>query len=69
VASELAEIFTKWGIREKIVTVVSDNGANIKSANDHLRKHHHLCIGSTIPTKKFRPPFSCHFTKIQSGVI
>jgi hypothetical protein len=23
-----------------------------------------LKSGSTIPVKKFRPPFSCHFTKI-----
>ncbi|XP_049821706.1 E3 SUMO-protein ligase ZBED1-like [Aethina tumida] len=49
IASELREIFAKWNIDRKIITVVSDNGANVKSAiNDNLRKHHHPCVAHTL---------------------
>ncbi|XP_030765200.1 zinc finger BED domain-containing protein 1-like [Sitophilus oryzae] len=49
IASELMEIFNKWEISRKVVTVVSDNGANIKSAiNDHLHMHHHPCVAHTL---------------------
>lgn len=49
IAAELTEIFSKWNITEKIVTVVSDNGANIKSAiNDYLHQHHHPCVAHTL---------------------
>nr|CAH7739618.1 unnamed protein product [Callosobruchus chinensis] len=48
-ASELMDIFNQWHIAQKIATVVSDNGANIKSAiNDHLHKHHHPCVAHTL---------------------
>lgn len=49
IALELMEIFNKWEINQKVVTVVSDNGANVKSAiNDHLHKHHHPCVAHTL---------------------
>nr|CAI5866895.1 unnamed protein product [Callosobruchus analis] len=48
-ASELMDVFNKWHITQKIATVVSDNGTNIKSAiNDHLHKHHHPCVAHTL---------------------
>ena len=49
IARELNEISTQWNIRNKIVTVVSDNGANIKKAvNDCFQKHHHPCVVHTL---------------------
>lgn len=49
IAMELNEISIKWNISTKIVTVVSDNGANIKKAvNDCFQKHHHPCIAHTL---------------------
>lgn len=42
-------IFNEWNISNKIVTIVSDNGANIKHAiNDHLLKYHHPCVAHTL---------------------
>lgn len=38
VAASLRDIFNEWEISTKIVTIVSDNGANIKNAiNQHLK--------------------------------
>lgn len=37
IAALLSNILIEWGIKDKIVTIVSDNGANIKNAiNKHL---------------------------------
>lgn len=42
IASALSNCFDEWDIKNKIVTVVSDNGANIKNAIcEHLQKRHH----------------------------
>ena len=41
----LSGILNEWDIKDKIVTIVSDNGANIKNAiNVHLSKYHHPCV-------------------------
>jgi len=49
IASALSNIFNEWNISNKIVTIVSDNGANIKHAiNDHLLKYHHPCVAHTL---------------------
>lgn len=48
IATLLSNILIEWGIKDKIVTIVSDNGANIKNAiNEHLCKHHHPCVAHT----------------------
>jgi len=48
IASALLYIFNEWNITDKIVTIVSDSGANIKNAiNEHLKKYHHLCVAHT----------------------
>lgn len=45
----LSDILNEWGIKDKIVTIVSDNGANIKNAiNVYLGKHHHPCVAHTL---------------------
>jgi len=39
IASALSYIFNEWNITHKIVTIMSDSGANIKNAiNEHLKK-------------------------------
>ncbi|XP_049302956.1 E3 SUMO-protein ligase ZBED1-like [Bactrocera dorsalis] len=49
IATELKSIFDEWSIFNKIVTIVSDNGANIKKAiRDILQKHHHPCVAHTL---------------------
>lgn len=49
IVSALSNIFNKWNILNKIVTIVSDNGVNIKHAiNDHLLKYHHPCVAHTL---------------------
>ncbi|XP_008182397.1 zinc finger BED domain-containing protein 1-like [Acyrthosiphon pisum] len=49
IAASLSLIFNEWEIGNKIVTVVSDNGANIKNAiNQHLKKHQHPCVAHTL---------------------
>lgn len=49
IASELSYIFNEWNITHKIVTIVSDSGANIKNAiNEHLKKYHHPCVAHTL---------------------
>ncbi|XP_060874403.1 E3 SUMO-protein ligase ZBED1-like [Metopolophium dirhodum] len=49
IAAVLSEIFNEWEINNKIVTIVSDNGANIKNAiNIHLQKYHHPCVAHTL---------------------
>lgn len=48
-AQAITTILNDWGIYDKIVTVVSDNGANIKCAvNDYLKMYHNPCIAHTI---------------------
>ncbi|KAJ8911510.1 hypothetical protein NQ315_014435 [Exocentrus adspersus] len=43
IAATLLTIFQEWQIENKIVTIVSDNGANIKNAvNEHLKKGYKL---------------------------
>lgn len=43
IANIVRLIWTEWNVIDKIVAVVSDNGANIKNAiSAHLQKHHHL---------------------------
>ncbi|XP_060847297.1 E3 SUMO-protein ligase ZBED1-like [Rhopalosiphum padi] len=49
IASALSYIFNEWNITDKIVTIVSDSGANIKNAiNEHLKKYHHPCVAHTL---------------------
>jgi len=49
IANLLSDILNTWGIKDKIVTIVSDNGSNIKNAiNVHLCKHHHPCVAHTL---------------------
>lgn len=48
IATTLKNIFNEWGITNKIVTIVSDNGSNIKNAiNEHLLKYRHPCVAHT----------------------
>ncbi|XP_030751374.1 zinc finger BED domain-containing protein 1-like [Sitophilus oryzae] len=48
IARALNSIFQEWNINNKIVTVVSDNGANIKNAIRQMNVHHHPCIAHTL---------------------
>jgi len=49
IATALTHIFNEWSIANKIVTIVSDNGSNIKNAiNEHLLKCHHPCVAHTL---------------------
>ncbi|CAI6373848.1 unnamed protein product [Macrosiphum euphorbiae] len=49
IAASLRLIFNEWEIGNKIVTIVSDNGANIKNAiNQHLKKHHQPCVAHAL---------------------
>ncbi|KAE9522850.1 hypothetical protein AGLY_016747 [Aphis glycines] len=49
IAATLTNIFNEWNIANKIITVVSDNGSNIKNAiNEHLLKHHYPCMVHTL---------------------
>jgi len=49
IASALSNIFNEWNISNKIVNIVSDNGANIRhTINDHLLKYHHPCVAHTL---------------------
>ncbi|KAL4148694.1 hypothetical protein QTP88_002865 [Uroleucon formosanum] len=49
IATALTHIFNEWSIANKIVTIVSDNGSNIKNAiNEHLLKYHHPCVAHTL---------------------
>nr|XP_022901763.1 zinc finger BED domain-containing protein 1-like [Onthophagus taurus] len=49
IASALSEIFNVWEIDYKIISIVSDNGANIKNAIiGQLQKEHHPCIAHTL---------------------
>lgn len=49
IANSLEEIFETWKLSNKVVAIVSDNGANIKKAIiEHLRKHHHPCVAHTL---------------------
>jgi len=49
IATALTHIFNEWAIANKIVTIVSDNGTNIKNAiNEHLLKYHHPCVAHTL---------------------
>lgn len=49
IAATLTNIFNEWNIANKIITVISDNGSNIKNAiTEHLLKHHHPCVAHTL---------------------
>ncbi|XP_018331652.1 zinc finger BED domain-containing protein 1-like [Agrilus planipennis] len=48
IARALNSIFQEWNINNKIVTVVSDNGANIKNTIRQINVHHHPCIAHTL---------------------
>jgi hypothetical protein len=49
IAEELASVINEWNINDKIITIISDNGANVKNAiTDHLRKDHHPCVAHTL---------------------
>lgn len=49
IANELRAIFEEWTILNKVVTVVTDNGANIKNAiNEHLKMYHHPCVAHNL---------------------
>lgn len=49
IAADISAILTEWDLDGKIVTIVSDNGANIKNAiTVHLRKYHHPCVAHTL---------------------
>lgn len=45
----MRNIISKWQLYDKIVTIVSDNGANVKNAIiEHLRKYYHPCVAHTL---------------------
>jgi len=49
IAAVFSDIINEWDINSKIVTIVSDNGTNIKNAiNQYLRKYHHPCVAHTL---------------------
>ncbi|CAH0561709.1 unnamed protein product [Brassicogethes aeneus] len=49
IAADISAILTEWDLDAKIVTIVSDNGANVKNAiTVHLRKYHHPCVAHTL---------------------
>ncbi|XP_023217520.1 zinc finger BED domain-containing protein 1-like isoform X1 [Centruroides sculpturatus] len=49
IGSVLSTILKEWDVFDKVVTVVSDDKANIKSAIiDYLKKHHHSCVVHTL---------------------
>lgn len=49
IVTALTNIFDEWAIANKIVTIVSDNWSNIKTAIiDHLLKYHHSCVAYTL---------------------
>lgn len=49
IATSISDILIEWGILDKIVTIVSDNGSNIKNAiNEYLCKYHHPCVAHTL---------------------
>jgi len=43
IATTLKNIFNEWGIADKIVTIVSDNGSNIKNATRRVPKVRSPC--------------------------
>lgn len=49
IATSLRQIFELWNIHNKVVSVTTDNGANIKSAvTDHLKITHIPCVAHTL---------------------
>lgn len=49
IAAALSDCFDEWDISQKIITIVSDNGANVKNAiTEHLHKRHHPCVAHTL---------------------
>lgn len=49
ISTVLEKIFCKWNILQKITTIVSDNGSNIKCAIiEFLKKRHHPCVAHTL---------------------
>jgi len=49
ITAVLSEIFNEWEINNKIITIVSDNGANIKNTiNIHLQKYLHPYVAHTL---------------------
>lgn len=49
IGQAILDILSKWQITDKIVTVVTDNAANMKKAVlEHLRKNHHPCVAHTL---------------------
>lgn len=48
-AAVITDILQKWNVYEKVVTVVTDNAANMKKAvSENLCKHHHPCVAHTV---------------------
>lgn len=49
IANAIESVLNEWNIFDKVVTIVSDNAANMKNAvNVHLKKQHHPCIAHTL---------------------
>ncbi|CAH1114870.1 unnamed protein product [Psylliodes chrysocephalus] len=49
IGTALKNLFSEWDIENKIVAIVSDNGANIKNAiTEHLQLHHVPCVAHTL---------------------
>lgn len=49
IGTAISNILNEWKIHEKVVTVVTDNAANMKSAvTEQLKKHHHPCVAHTL---------------------
>lgn len=45
----ILSVLSEWNITKKVVTVVSDNAANVKKAmNENLKMHHHPCVAHTL---------------------
>ena len=48
IAAAISTIFEEWSISTKVITIVSDNGANIKKAIENLNKRHHPFVAHTL---------------------
>ncbi|XP_005093008.1 zinc finger BED domain-containing protein 4-like [Aplysia californica] len=47
-AAKILEIFTAWGIKDKVTTIVTDNAANMKLAVELMRCRHQPCFAHTL---------------------
>lgn len=49
IAEAIMNIFQNYNIADKIVTIVTDNGSNMKKAvSEYLKKYNHFCVAHTL---------------------